>query len=405
MIVELHMLQNFAPSCLNRDDTNTPKDAEFGGYRRARISSQCVKRSIRRFFAQHDLLPAESLAVRTKRLVDEATDALVKKGKPEDEARAAVTVALAAGGLKTDDKGHTQYLLFLGRREIEGLVQIVDDHFDALKGISANEENSAGDKDDDAKKTKKTKKKKTAKQQKAEAKKSAPDAVVKSVKKLLDGGRSADLALFGRMLADMPQANIDAACQVAHAISTNRVAMEMDYFTAVDDLQVNSDDAGAGAGMIGNVEFNSSCFYRYASIDTDQLVANLDGDGDLAEKTVTAFLRASVEAVPTGKQNTFAAHNPPSFVFAAVRPTGQWSLANAFVEPIAGAGSGLINNSIREIDRYWGQLTKMYGVPQGLQAAVATTETEGLDTLGEFRKEGVVDVYDAVAKAIGGASQ
>src|SRR5207248_4571476 len=161
------------------------------------------------------------------------------------------------------------------------------------------------------------KKKRTAKQQKAEAKSAVPDEVQKAVPALLDGGKAADLALFGRMLADLPEKNVDAACQVAHAISTNKIhSMEMDYYTAVDDI--NNDNPGAD--MIGTVEFNSACFYRYATLDVAELIGGyrdekktrpfgLQGDNELARTTADAFLKAFINAVPTGKQNSFAAHN------------------------------------------------------------------------------------------------
>src|SRR5690606_30773078 len=160
--------------------------------------------------------------------------------------------------------------------------------------------------------------------------------------KSLDGGRAVDLALFGRMLADLPDRNVDAACQVAHAISTHRVSAEFDYYTAVDDLKP---DDTSGADMIGTVEFNSACYYRYANIDLRQLVKNLKGeaeevDAELAEAAVRAFLIASRDAIPTGKQNSFAARNAPSFFLAVVRDRGAWSLANAFVAPVNGQQEG-----------------------------------------------------------------
>src|SRR5690606_7995995 len=130
---------------------------------------------------------------------------------------------------------------------------------------------------------------------------------------LVETARVPEVAMFGRMLAiDVKKPfgrrylNINAACQVAHALSTNRVAMEMDFFTAVDDLKDReADDSDAGAGMLGTVEFNSACFYRYANVDLCQLKENLGGDEQLARKTVEAFLRAAYHAIPTGKQNTF----------------------------------------------------------------------------------------------------
>src|SRR5262249_9519011 len=149
--------------------------------------------------------------------------------------------------------------------------------------------------------------------------------------------KTPDLALFGRMIADNPDWNVDAACQVAHAISTNRVNVEFDFYTAVDDFRPRD---SAGSDMMGTVPFQSSCFYRYASLDVDALRKNLGGTDTaeataLARSTVDAFLRALALAIPTGKQNSMAAQNRPSYLLAVVRKAGTpCSLANAFVKPI-----------------------------------------------------------------------
>jgi CRISPR-associated protein Cas7/Cse4/CasC subtype I-E len=153
-------------------------------------------------------------------------------------------------------------------------------------------------------------------------------ALGKALAKIMDGGKAVDLALFGRMLADMPERNQNAACQVAHAISTHAVEREFDFYTAVDDLKPEDT---AGADMMGTVEFNSACFYRYAVVDWEKLNENLQGDVELAKKGLKAFLEGFVMAEPTGKQNTFAAHNPPEFVAVSVRSnTAPRNLANAF---------------------------------------------------------------------------
>src|SRR5207302_1435984 len=129
MRIEVHVLQNFAPSNLNRDDTGSPKDAEFGGYRRARISSQCIKRAVRNYFKSENLIPPANRAVRTKRLLEEARGRLLKPGRDAAAVDRAVAAALAAGGLKLDERNLTQYLLFLGAGEIERFVAVVDKHF------------------------------------------------------------------------------------------------------------------------------------------------------------------------------------------------------------------------------------------------------------------------------------
>ena len=185
------------------------------------------------------------------------------------------------------------------------------------------------------------------------------------------------------MLADLPGKNVDAAAQVAHAISTNKVEMEFDFYTAVDDLQESEE---SGAGMMGTVEFNSSCFYRYANIDTDQLVENLGGDRELAEQSIAAFVRSSVLAIPTGKQNSMAAQNQPSFVLAVVRDSGLWSLANAFVKPVwPKRDDDLITASISRLDSFWQQMAENYGESGISNKAVLALSDDGLTSLKTFR--------------------
>ena len=357
MFVELHILQNFAPSNLNRDDNNAPKSCDFGGYRRARISSQCLKRAIRTTFAAEKLIPEPQLASRTKRLVDELVKRLVEGGKDAAEAQTVVSTALAGIKLGVKDDGKTEYLLFLGAAEIEGLAAVCLTHWDVLK--AATEPAKPGD----------GAAKKSAKDTKRAGKEAIPAEVGNALLKVLNGGKAADLALFGRMLADLPDHNVDAACQVAHALSTNRVATEFDFYTAVDDLKPED---SSGADMLGTVEFNSACFYRYANVDVETLLKNLGGDVDLARQTLQAFIESSILAVPTGKQNSMAAQNPPSFVLAVVRERGLWSLANAFVKPISpGPDGDLVRNSVKALDDYWGKLTVMYGDKYKVGSAVS----------------------------------
>jgi CRISPR system Cascade subunit CasC len=335
MFVELHLLQNFAPSNLNRDDTGSPKECEFGGYRRARISSQCLKRAVRMRFPE--ILSASELATRSRRVVTERlVPALVALGHEEPAACAVAQRALAAIKLSSNEQAETQYLLFLANSEIEALVEACESNFEQLSNL--------------AQKSLKNKK---------EAQKEIPDQMRKRIESLLDGGKAADLALFGRMIADLPDKNRDAAAQVAHAISTNRVSPDFDYYTAIDDLKPREE---AGAGMIGTVEFNSACFYRYSNVDLRQLAGNLKNDNELARRALEAFLRASIDAIPTGKQNSMGAQNPPSFVMVVVRRAGLWSLANAFLKPVdPDENADLAVKSIARIDHYWGTLTRMYG--------------------------------------------
>ena len=313
-IIEIHALQNYAPSNLNRDDTGAPKDALFGGTRRARISSQCLKRSVRQYFTglvEQNLLATDDVAFRTKRVLDALIKSLIEKGRAEAEAKAKACLALGAMELTVKEDGKSEYLLFLGQREISGIADIIDAKWDSIIASEAAPV--------EGKKAGKAKKK---------AAQDADPELKKALDKVFNGGKALDVALFGRMLADMPEKNQDAACQVAHAISTHSVEREFDFYTAVDDLKPEDT---AGADMMGTIEFNSACFYRYAVADWEKLVANLQSDEELAAKGLRAFLEGFVVAEPTGKQNTFAAHNPPEFVAVSVRRNAApRNLANAF---------------------------------------------------------------------------
>ncbi len=356
MFIELHLIQNFAPSNLNRDDTGNPKDAEFGGVRRARISSQAFKRAIRRepIFEQVTQVP---LATRTRLLARKLTEKFTGVGKNEEEAKA-VSQAFAAAYAGKMDGERTSVLLYLSAAEIQQMAEGLLQNWEEALNAAMNPKDKKAQKD------------------------SPIPALVKTLIKQTKKRTSApDIALFGRMLADKPDTNIDAACQVAHALSTHRVDMDLDFFTAVDDLQ-ESDEPGAG--MMGVTAFNSACFYRYARLDWDQLVRNLDGDTELARRTVEGFLRAALRAIPTGKQNAFAAQNPPSFALAVVRKDGMsWSLANAFETPVRpGPDGGLVAPSLQALDAYWGKLTKVYGA-EGMTIAALSLEEMALPNLGD----------------------
>lgn len=333
LFLEYHLIQNFAPSNLNRDDTGAPKDALFGGHRRARVSSQCFKRAVRLASGGLELLPQANRAVRTKKLRDLLLGQLQHRNA--DEAKTKIEIALASAKLKIKDDGKTEYLLFLGDGEVSALATLIDQNWDELTTSGPD------------------------KKSKKDAKAAVAPEIGKKVATLMNGGKAVDVALFGRMLADLPQVNQDAACQVAHAISTHRVEREFDYFTAVDD---KGDEDESGAGMIGQVEFNSATFYRYAVLDLRKLLSNLQGDRDLALSAVHAFTLALARAVPSGKQNSFAAHNPPEFVGVCLRHAAPMNLANAFERPVASRrDESLSAQSIRELAAYEARLSAVYG--------------------------------------------
>lgn len=376
MKIELHMIQNFAPSCLNRDDTNSPKDCIFGGVRRARISSQCIKKATRDYwFREHD--QQDLLGKRTAKLIEDLADSVALKLSADREAILSAAKALVGAHLvkkskpnKKTGKLETSYMVFLSDQERAVLVDFLVSNWDSLK-------NDAGKA---AKRGKTPEKDETETEDDEEKEEKTP--LGRSIKRILkekplpEVGVSADIALFGRMLADYPTRNKDAACQVAHAISTHKVDMEMDFFTAVDDLK--SDQEDPGAGMMGVIGFNSACFYRYAVLDFDELVKNLGGDRELARRTVEAFLRASAVALPTGKQNTFAAHSRPDLILAVLRNgSTPLSLANAFVKPARPTEQqDLTQASVDQLAQYWSKVATVFGDDSPVFFCGLTTPTE-----------------------------
>ena len=373
MWIELHILQNFAPSCLNRDDTNSPKDCVFGGYRRARISSQCIKRATRTHPAFEEAV-ASGVGVRTKRLVDPLVADLTGRGHDGEIARAVAGAVVNAliGKMKGDQ---TSVLVYLGEDEIARVVALIEDRWEEASEAAAKAE---GDK----------------------TPKALQDLAKEIAKEFTPATDAADVALFGRMVAEATNWNIDAACQVAHAISTHRAEMEMDFYTAVDDLNPGEE---TGAGMMGTVEFNSSCFYRYALIDLDQLTKNLGGDVELARAAVDGFLRASVAAIPTGKQNSMAAQNPPSLVLAVVKDKSAmpWSLANAFEVPVdVGRNGKLVDRSAEALARYWERLYAVYGGDGVVAGAVCQLGEADLGPLAEHQVDSMGSVFGVVSEAI-----
>jgi len=342
LFLEFHLIQNFAPSNLNRDDTGAPKDALFGGHRRARMSSQCQKKSVRDLFKSSDLVSNEYLGVRTRHLdrvlVDELRAAGLKEPSVFNEiVKQALKAKKGKEDKKDDEKDESpqtvlSYLLFISATEIESLKQLVNSHQDELVALAGKKRIKNTD---------------------------ISESFRAGLKVVLARSKAVDVALFGRMLADLPAVNQDAACQVAHAISTHRVDREFDYFTAVDD---KGDADETGAAMLGQVEFNSATLYRYAVLDLRKLLANLQGDLALALSAVEAFTRALALAIPSGKQNSFAAHNPPEFAGLCLRHATPLSLANAFEKPVTPrADQALTEQSVERLAAYESKLASVYG--------------------------------------------
>ncbi len=335
MIIELHAVQSFAPSNLNRDDTGNPKEALFGGIRRARISSQSAKRAMR---VSDVFKNAVGVAIgnRTKHLIRHVVEQLEGEGVEAEWAEEHTIEFVKEIDNKLEKKNlKTSVLFYISNDEIRKIIDILSEAYRSEEAPNI---------------------------------KRFIAAFVKEQKSL--GTSAPDIALSGRMLAGKPDLNIDAACQVAHAISTHQVnTAEFDYFTALDDWQ--PEDI-AGAGMLGLIPFNSAAYYRCARIDWEQLVKNLGGDADLARQTVGAFMGAFALVVPSGMKNSFVNQHAPDFLLAVARPNndGQ-SLANAFEKPIRSKrDSGYAEPSIRALGEYWDQVEGAYRLGDPIIAAL-----------------------------------
>jgi CRISPR system Cascade subunit CasC len=308
--IDFHVIQNVPSSNINRDDTGTPKTALYGGYRRARVSSQAWKHAIREDFK--GLLSTEDLGVRTKYVPGLIAEKIIEKrpdledsalGLAQDVLFKGVGIKKDEGKRKGEDEGRpaTSYLVFISNREVSGLSDVA---------ISWADEGYVPGGDDKGTIDKKRMK--------------------KDCEQVFHGAQAIDIALFGRMLADAPQLNTDASCQVAHAISVDAVTQEYDYFTAVDEC---ASEDNAGAAMLDTVTFNSSTLYRYATINLDSLVEQL-GDTEAAARAVCAFAEAFVRAMPSGKQNSFANRTLPKAVLVSINDVQPFNAVGAFERPV-----------------------------------------------------------------------
>ena len=354
MLVEIHMVQNHAPSNLNRDDTGSPKDCIFGGALRARISSQCLKRSIR----QSEIFRREldgQLGKRTRGLPGLLREELLRLGCTPEEAETIAKKATEIGSGKASNEGETRQLIFIDPRELSQLAR-------DLKALFGREGQAAFAQ---------------LPYKKLEA------AVTRGIP------RSVDIALFGRMTTSDAFEDAKASLQVAHAFSTGKVEKQYDYFTAVDDLLKPSDDPGAG--MIGDVEFNSATYYKYFALHWEQLVGNLGGDADTALLALSALVRAAAFTTPSGKQNTFAAHNQPDLILIEVKHENlPSSYANAFLKPVRPRPEeDIVGASIRELSGYSAQLKRAYGLQPAVSHYLAVRgesvqASEAVDTIDDL---------------------
>ena len=288
--IQLHTLTSYAPSNLNRDDLGRPKTAKMGGFERLRVSSQSQKRHWRTSDLFEQAM-AGKLGIRTKRFGQTVFDALIALNVKEKNAtKWAGLIAGQFGKLKKDS---------LDIEQLTHISPVEQDLALSLVTVIAQEDR---------------------------------DPTADELKALKSQQTAVDIALFGRMLASSPEFNVDAACQVAHAISVHQVTIEDDYFTAVDDL--NDGKTDSGSAHIGEAGFASALFYNYICINKTQLIENLSGDEALANAAIAALTEAAVKVSPTGKQNSFASRAYASYVMAEKGQQQPRSLSVAFLKPI-----------------------------------------------------------------------
>lgn len=352
-LIELHILQSFPVTCLNRDDVGAPKSAMFGGAERARVSSQCWKRAIR--LLAHDDMPSLFGGMRTKYIAGKFEKIFLALKEPEERAhQLAILAANAVGQLDSVEDGKVKTLVFFTQNELEAVAKLVaeahipDDEvksaFEALGGKA-----KAG-----------------------KAKAGMKSAIEKAVKGL--GAKTkdaADIALFGRMVASDPSLTMEGAAMFSHAISTHAVSSGLDFFTAVDDVKKADDESDAGAGHMGTLEFNSACYYRYVGINVDLLRANL-GDAlftpDEIRAVLRTFLGAVVKAVPSARRNSMFGNTLPNYVLGLRRRGQPLSLVNAFETPVASGAAGYSKPSIAALKAHWGALKKTYDLAPSVEA-------------------------------------
>ncbi|KDA44376.1 type I-E CRISPR-associated protein Cas7/Cse4/CasC [Frankia sp. BMG5.23] len=332
--IDVHILQTVPPSNLNRDDAGTPKQAVYGGVKRARVSSQAWKRATRTAFADH--IDQAQLGTRTKRISALLAERLATRCALDAETSTRIaTSLLTALKISAGKKAaETAYLLFFGRPQLERLIDLIVEDVPRLADLS----------DGDLL------------------------AAVKDVPVLatLGSGHPIDVALFGRMVADLASLNVDAATQVAHALSTHAVDVEFDYYTAVDDQNAKDE---TGAGMIGTVEFQSATLYRFATVGLHQLAENLGGDIEATVEALRVFLTAFTTSMPTGHQNSFAHRTVPNLLTIAIRPDQPVNLVSAFEKPVLPRGRGVLTGSLEQFAIELNSASTLWGLQPDILAS------------------------------------
>lgn len=336
--IQLHLLTSYPPANLNRDDLGRPKTAIVGGTQRLRISSQSLKRAWR----TSDLFTKLPIGTRTKDLGNLVYDELVTGGVQPERAD---SIAKAVAGVfgRPKQKGDARQ-----QRQTEQLVHIDAKERAKIEAMIA-----------------RVKKGKTPAN-------GAINALLGS------GHASPDIALFGRMIAASPDHNVEAAAQVAHAITVHRVTIEDDYFAAVDDLKIREEDMGAA--HIGTTEFSAGVFYQYVSIDRGLLSENLDGDRAMVTETLRALVEACATVAPSGKQCSFGSRARASYLLAERGSQQPRSLSVAFLRDVQ--GDDILESAVDRLQQTSTNMDTVYGPCAERRASFDAQKGEG--TLGQI---------------------
>jgi len=355
MFIDIHILQTVPFSNLNRDDKGTPKTVVYGGAQRARVSSQSWKRATRTQLEQ--LIPAAT-TYRTrlpdKRLAEILESADGGAIDAEQAEKIALGVFRALGTKKAKD-----VVAIFSEQELQALVPVAIEHTDKLVALALTEAKDASKVDAELKK--------------------ALTAVV-SVR------RPTTVALFGRMIADNTAVNVDAAMQVAHAFSIDEIDIEDDFFTAVEELVDEADSMGSA--HMDNAEFVSATFYRYATLDFNELVANSGGDVELATELATAGIKAFCLSLPTGKNNVTAPHTVPDLVHITVNKSRPISFAGAFEKPVRARNESPAFEGAKILGTYSQRISRMVTEADDPFGVVSMLDDEVVADLGQNYAEG-----------------
>lgn len=326
--MDLHVIQTVPPSNINRDDTGSPKTAKYGGVTRARVSSQSWKKAMRDYFKKYS--DKDTLGIRTLKIVHYLAEAIMEEEQSIEEEDALKLAEEIFKKVKISTKNQeARALFFLGGEQRKQLASYGVEHADNLQ--------------------------------------------VGEIKNILNANQSIDVALFGRMVADAPDLNVDASSQVAHSISTHEIETEFDFFTAIDDL---TPDDQSGAGMLGTVEYNSSTLYRYANVAIHELNQQLDSNKEVVIEALKLFIKAFALSIPSGKINTFANQTLPNALVVTLRQDRPVNLVNAFESPVK-AKNGYLEESISNFKEEYEKTNRF------IEAPLATFSIGDIEGLGQ----------------------